>query len=127
MKKNRNLLVYIAVLLLITVAGCAKQPSGGSTAPSSSSTTSSSGNAGASEGSNLELTLEQLAAYNGKDGNPGYIAVDGVIYDVSGSSKWKDGEHNGYAAGKDLTEFISKSPHGASVLSKMTVVGKLVQ
>lgn len=128
MKNHRNMLFYIAVLLLITIAGCAQQPSGHSAGPSSSNAVSSAGGStSAAEGSQRELTLEELATYNGKDGNPAYIAVDGVIYDVSGSSKWKDGEHNGYSAGQDLTEYLSKSPHGASVLSRMTVVGKLVQ
>jgi len=76
----------------------------------------------------LELTLDELSKYNGKDGNPAYIAVDGVIYDVTESKMWKDGEHNGYTAGKDLTEEIKKvSPHGTSVLKKMKEVGKIVE
>lgn len=75
----------------------------------------------------LELTLEELAQYNGKDGNPAYVAVDGVIYDVSGSSRWTDGEHNGFEAGNDLTKEIKEvSPHGVSTLSRMPIVGKIV-
>lgn len=75
----------------------------------------------------LELTLDQLKQYNGKDGNPAYIAVDGVIYDVSKVSRWKNGSHEGYSAGKDLTDSIKgKSPHGTSVLEGIPVVGKIV-
>jgi predicted heme/steroid binding protein len=48
-----------------------------------------------------DLTLEELAEYNGKDDNPAYIAVDGVIYDVSRNANWKSGEHNGYSAGNE--------------------------
>jgi len=75
----------------------------------------------------LELTLDQLKQYNGKDGNPAYIAVDGVIYDVTNDRHWKSGTHEGYSAGKDLTDAIKgKSPHGTSVLEGVPVVGKLV-
>jgi predicted heme/steroid binding protein len=75
----------------------------------------------------LELTLDQLKQYDGKNGNPAYIAVDGVIYDVSNVSRWKNGSHEGYSAGKDLTDAIrGKSPHGTSVLEGVPIVGKLI-
>jgi predicted heme/steroid binding protein len=32
---------------------------------------------------------------------------------------------NGLTAGKDLTDAITKSPHGEAVLAKLTAVGKL--
>jgi len=73
----------------------------------------------------LELTLEELAAYNGKDGKPAYVAVKGVVYDVTNVPAWKNGMHNGNAAGMDLTDVITRSPHGESVLTKLPVVGKL--
>lgn len=79
----------------------------------------------APEGS-LELTLEELAKYNGKNGERAYVAVDGVIYDVTDSRAWKNGDHNGFEAGKDLTEEIkTKSPHGVAKLSGVLEVGKL--
>ncbi len=75
----------------------------------------------------LELTLDELKQYDGKNGNPAYVAVDGVIYDFSELSAWKDGEHNGYSAGNDLTDIIkNKSPHGVSKLNGVTIVGTLV-
>lgn len=78
-----------------------------------------------SEG-DLLLTIEELAEYDGKDGSPAYIAVDGVIYDVSNSDFWEEGQHNGFEAGQDLTdEILSESPHGDSVLDRLTVVGTL--
>lgn len=51
-----------------------------------------------------EFTLEELKKYNGKNGNPAYIAVNGKVYDVTNNSHWKNGEHHGYEAGNDLTE-----------------------
>lgn len=74
------------------------------------------------------FTIEELSTYNGKDGNPAYIAVDGIVYDVTNVSQWKNGMHNGFEAGKDLTEEIKTiSPHGISKLKSVPVVGKLVE
>lgn len=74
----------------------------------------------------LVLSSEELAEYDGKDGSPAYIAVDGVVYDVSDSDMWNEGEHNGFEAGKDLTDgLFDESPHGDSVLDRLTVVGTL--
>jgi predicted heme/steroid binding protein len=111
---KKNIVIYVlAVMLVFLLVGCASR----------------SGQTNSTDSSEkLELTLNELEKYNGKDGNPAYIAVDGVIYDVTESKLWKDGEHNGYKAGKDLTEEIKKiSPHGTSVLKKMKEVGKIVQ
>lgn len=74
----------------------------------------------------LELTLEELKAYDGKGDHLAYVAVDGIIYDVTAIPEWKDGIHQGkYKAGQDLTEAIKRSPHGKSALEKAIVVGKL--
>lgn len=64
----------------------------------------------------LKLTLEELAMYNGRDGQAAYVAIEGVVYDVTGIPSWTDGKHNGNMAGKDLTEAIKKAPHGDSNL-----------
>ena len=72
----------------------------------------------------LILTLDELAQYNGQNGNPAYIAVDGVIYDVTNVPQWKGGAHNGFTAGNDLTEQIKTiSPHGLKVLGQVPMVG----
>jgi predicted heme/steroid binding protein len=78
------------------------------------------------------FTLEELAQFDGKEGRPAYVAVDGVIYDVSGSRMWPDGEHArcdfGAVAGTDLSEVITKAPANMrSLLEKMPVVGALEQ
>jgi predicted heme/steroid binding protein len=73
-----------------------------------------------------EFTLEELAEYDGKDGRKAYVAVDGIVYDVTDSRPWKNGEHNGFTAGRDLTEEIKNvSPHGVSKLRNVPAVGKI--
>ncbi|MCH4890977.1 cytochrome B5 [Acidaminobacter sp. JC074] len=74
------------------------------------------------------FTLEELSMYDGKNGNPAYVAVDGIVYDVSDVPAWAGGKHNGNMAGQDVTEVIkSKSPHGLNVLEILPVVGELVE
>lgn len=82
---------------------------------------------GGSKGSQTELlylTMEEVSVYNGRDGNQGYIVVQGVIYDVT--SKWVNGEHMGILAGTDATDQILNAPHGESVLADLTIIGNIV-
>lgn len=73
-------------------------------------------------------SIEELSKYTGKDGNPAYIAVDGMVYDVMNVSQWKNGMHNGFKSDLDLTQEIkTKSPHGISKLKGIKAVGKLVK
>lgn len=74
------------------------------------------------------FTLEELAQYNGKDGQPAYVAINGVVYDVTDVSEWADGMHkNGLTAGQDLSTFINSAPHGTSVLQSLPIVGELAE
>ncbi|MDD4080815.1 MAG: cytochrome b5 domain-containing protein [Eubacteriales bacterium] len=75
----------------------------------------------------VELTLEQLKAFNGLDGMRAFIAVDGVIYDVTGNQSWADGAHYGNQAGQDLTQALAEAPHGAELLENVVQIGVLVQ
>ena len=53
--------------------------------------------------------------------------MDGVIYDVSEAGPWQGGTHNGFNAGKDLTnEIKTVSPHGVAKLKLVKEVGTLV-
>jgi predicted heme/steroid binding protein len=70
-----------------------------------------------------EFTREELANYDGRNGNKTYVAVQGKVYDVSSSSLWGNGFHNGHNAGQDLTYEISRSPHGTDILKGYPVVG----
>lgn len=78
-----------------------------------------------SEPNNKVFTLEELKKYNGQNGNPAYIAVDGTIYDVTNNKKWKNGKHCSVTSGNDLSKEIGSSPHGKDVLKKLPVVGVL--
>jgi predicted heme/steroid binding protein len=71
--------------------------------------------------SEMIFTAQTLAKYNGQNGQPAYVAVDGLVYDLS--TVFRGGVHAGYAAGKDLSaEFYSR--HSADTLNGYKVVGK---
>lgn len=73
------------------------------------------------------FTRDELRKYNGQDGKNAYIAVEGIVYDVTHSSAWLNGIHHGYQAGYDLTDALFKdSPHKARVLANLPKVGILV-
>ena len=74
------------------------------------------------------FTKEELAKYNGKGGKPNYIAYKGKVYDVTKSSLWDSGEHQGLnIAGADLTKDILDAPHEEDVLERFPLVGTLAQ
>gem|GEM_PF-729673 len=77
----------------------------------------------------ITLTRGELKLFDGKEGRPAYVAVNGKIYDVTQSRLWRGGEHapsEGKAfAGQDLTFLIQESPHGVKELEKFPVVGQL--
>jgi predicted heme/steroid binding protein len=72
------------------------------------------------------LTRDQLSKYDGKNGNPAYVAVNGVIYDVTNNAAWATASHFGLTAGKDLTGPFNSCHGGQRILSKLKAVGKLV-
>lgn len=66
-----------------------------------------------------KFTADELAKYDGKNGNKCYVAISGTVYEIN-SNEWQDGEHTpsmGQATcGRDLTSVLSQSPHGTTVL-----------
>ena len=116
LKKQKNLLavLFLSSILLLSVS-CGNKPPEQSEAPAAPEQT-------------LELTLEELAYYDGSDGKPAYVAVDGIIYDMTNSNAWKNGLHNGFQAGKDLSSEIKNvSPHGTGKLNNVPIIGKLIE
>jgi len=74
------------------------------------------------------FTLEELAQYTGKGGRPAYVAVRGVVYEVTESSSWEDGLHyDTHMAGRDLTQALEQGPHDIDLLQSYPVVGKLIE
>ena len=73
------------------------------------------------------FTLAELSRYNGKNGNPAYIAVNGIVYDVTNNAAWAGATHFGLTAGKDLTPEFTSCHAGQPVLSKLKVVGKMAE
>ena len=73
-----------------------------------------------------EFDADELAKFNGENGNPIYIAHDGKVYDVSESKLWRKGQHmNRHRSGEDLTSDMQAAPHAADVLERFPQVGTL--
>ena len=73
-----------------------------------------------------EFTLEELAAADGTDGKPVYIAYQGRVFDVSHSPLWAGGRHmDRHRAGQDLTGEFADAPHGLEVFERYPQVGVL--
>jgi predicted heme/steroid binding protein/succinate dehydrogenase/fumarate reductase cytochrome b subunit len=71
---------------------------------------------------NKLFTISDLSKHDGLNGNPAYVAVDGIVYDLS--NVFKNGVHFGHTAGQDLTnDFFIK--HMKSQITKYPVVGFL--
>ena len=76
--------------------------------------------------SEKRFTQEELAGFDGQDGRPAYIAVDGVVYDATGSRLWRDGNHvRAHDAGADLSREITMAPHPKDRLERLPRVGIL--
>ncbi|MBN2536563.1 MAG: hypothetical protein JXB88_27015 [Spirochaetales bacterium] len=76
----------------------------------------------------IKLTKSELSHYNGTDNNPGYIAYNGKIYNITDSFLWKKGKHQVlHTAGEDLTEALKEAPHGEDLLDRVPVIGELIE
>ncbi len=71
------------------------------------------------------ITKEELRKHDGTK-SPAWVAVDGIVYDVSKSFHWIHGKHqNEHWSGADLTSAIKNAPHDAKVLERFPKVGRL--
>jgi predicted heme/steroid binding protein len=70
------------------------------------------------------FTLNELSNYTGANGTTAYIAVNGVIYDVT--NVFNNGVHQGMQlGGTDATQVFESSPHALSILNGLPKVGSL--
>jgi predicted heme/steroid binding protein len=70
--------------------------------------------------STTTFTSETLKAYNGLNDQPAYVAIDGIVYDLS--SVFRNGKHNGNDAGQDLSN-IFHGKHPEQYLQGKPIVG----
>lgn len=69
------------------------------------------------------FTLAELSKYDGQNGQPAYVAVDGNVYDLS--TVFTNGIHFSHFAGKELTNaFYTR--HAKNQITKYPLVGTLV-
>jgi predicted heme/steroid binding protein len=74
-----------------------------------------------------DLTVDELAGYDGQEGRPAYVGFEGKIYDVTNSRLWNRGAHvKRHKAGYDLTSMIAQAPHGSDKMVAMPVVGSIL-
>jgi predicted heme/steroid binding protein/uncharacterized membrane protein len=74
-----------------------------------------------------DLTPEQLAHFDGREGRPAYVAHQGMVYDMTNSRLWKNGAHvMKHHAGNDLSDALKNAPHGEDKVLAMPQVGMLV-
>lgn len=75
------------------------------------------------------VSKAELAKADGRNGRDCYVAVDGYVYQIKGFTQWANGKHtpSGGAAycGADMSQAITKSPHGKQVLDKLIRIGPL--
>lgn len=79
------------------------------------------------ERSMKEFTSEELKNFDGVNGNLAYVAVNGIVYDVSTNSAWNNGEHFGVMAGNDVTVDFENCHGDDVILKNLKVVGKLIE
>lgn len=74
------------------------------------------------------FTREELSLYTGMNGNPAYVAVNGVVYDVTNNAAWSAASHFGLLAGRDLTQQFASCHAGENwILETLVPVGRLIE
>ena len=79
----------------------------------------------AAQGDPKLFNRSELLKYDGKNGNPAYIAVNGVVYVVTNNAAWAAASHFGLSAGRDVTGAHASCHANQDVLSRLKVVGRI--
>ena len=87
---------------------------------STNNSTNTSGQIVSTKANPSVFTAQTLSQYNGLNGQSAYVAVDGLVYDMS--NVFKNGQHHGYTAGQDLSAAFH-GQHPDSFLNSYEVVG----
>ena len=113
-------IVASLALVLFVVTGCGDSPEAGAPVD------------GADEADEpheeVIFTMDEIAQFDGKEGRPAYIVVDGIVYDVTNVGPWRSGSHYGFESGGDVTKALENAaPHGANLLNQAEIVGKIAE
>lgn len=119
--------IGLIMTLLLVMAGCSTASPAEDNSETPNATDSPMNDDVMEEAEEMTFTLEELAQYDGQNGNPAYVAVDGVVYDVTDVPAWSGGKHNGNMAGTDASDAITQAPHGKSTLENLPVVGIITE
>lgn len=136
--KSKILSIMTLIILSFALAACDGQTS--TTSPISSttpavtatSTTTSTSTTTTSTSTTQSVTLRsftlaELAVFDGHSGTTAYIAVNGIVYDVTDVAEWTNGWHKGmHLAGTDATAAFADSPHSSAFLGQLEIVGTLL-
>lgn len=124
---RKTIFILIIILVFATMIGCSSkepdiqmQETGGSASNDGVDTNANDSDTAQSPDAQLPVfNAEELAKYDGVDGNPAYVAYEGYVYDVSDIKAWKDGIHQGkHKAGFDYTEVLNnQAPHSPKNLT----------
>lgn len=133
MSKRKGLLILLAIFMVFVLVACGngyndgeEDPANGVEAPENGEASEDNGEEDAAEEELPVMTMEELAENDGRDGANAYVLVEGIVYDVTDSPRWTDGNHNGNQAGQDLTEeILGDSPHGRSVLDRFEAIARI--
>lgn len=76
--------------------------------------------------SQVLFTLEELSRYNGENGAPAYVAVNGTVYDVTNNDAWRGATHYDLKAGKDFSAEFNFHHGDSARLNQLPIVGRLI-
>jgi len=120
--------IVLLALVALTLTACGISTTAATTAPvtTAATTVTTASTTAALTTTQRVFTAQDLAQYDGDGGTTAYIAVNGIVYDVTGVDEWTNGWHKGvHLAGTDATAAFADSPHSASFLNQLDVVGTL--